>query len=279
MQHSKKLLVQRIDQALKSRKITQVNSKKRDRFYRVEGYPNVSFPSVTSILTVINKPGLAFWDKNLSLSYIQKKLSFAADSQQFLTEEWIQNMVCEARKAGSIEANRAATFGTRGHQVLEDICSGREHRKDSDMEPIANAMSSWMRDSGYEIIFTEQMVYSAMHEYAGSVDAIALTPSACNSGHDSFDLVIFDWKISSKIRTEYALQLAAYAKALEEMSGTTIEEAWVIRFGKEAPEYEARQVKCLDHCFRIFQAALTLYKEYSRSGITDVFTNRQYVKL
>ena len=82
-------------------------------------------------------------------------------------------MVCEARKAGSIEANRAATFGTRGHQgysrqvvgtdsftVLEDICSGREHRKDSDMEPIANAMSSWMRDSGYEIIFTEQMVKS-----------------------------------------------------------------------------------------------------------------------
>ena len=67
-----------------------------------------------------------------------------------------------------------------------------------------------------------------MHEYAGSVDAIALTPSACNSGHDrwylvhgellivhtSFDLVIFDWKISSKIRTEYALQLAAYAKGM-----------------------------------------------------------------
>ena len=45
-------------------------------------------------------------------------------------------------------------------------------------------------------------------------------------------LVALDWKIGNGLYPEHLLQVAAYAKALEEMSGESVSEAWAVRLGK-----------------------------------------------
>ena len=73
-------------------------------------------------------------------------------------------------------------------------------------------------------------------------------------------LVALDWKTSNGLYPEYLLQVAAYAKALEEMSGEAVSEAWAVRFGKKTPEFEARKVGDLDTAFNAFRAALYLWR-------------------
>jgi ATP-dependent exoDNAse (exonuclease V) beta subunit len=59
------------------------------------------------------------------------------------------------------------------------------------------------------------MVYSARHRYAGAIDALAYREG---------ELVALDWKTSKGLYPEYALQVAAYAKAIEEMTRQQVTE-------------------------------------------------------
>ena len=77
--------------------------------------------------------------------------------------------------------------------------------------------------------------------------------------HDN-RLVALDWKTSNGIYLEYALQVAAYAKALEEMTGEKVHEAWTVRLGKRTPEFEAKKVEDIETAFIAFRAALYLWK-------------------
>jgi hypothetical protein len=95
------------------------------------------------------------------------------------------------------------------------------------------------------------MVYSAKYKYAGAMDAVAYRDGK---------MVALDWKTSNGLYGEYALQVAAYAKALEEMTGEVVSEAWAVRFGKKTPEFEAKKVTDLDGTFVAFRAALYLWK-------------------
>ena len=51
-----------------------------------------------------------------------------------------------------------------------------------------------------------------------------------------------------------------HPKALEEMSGESVTEAWAVRLGKKAPEFEVRKVGDLDTAFIAFRAAQYLWK-------------------
>lgn len=76
-------------------------------------------------------------------------------------------------------------------------------------------------------------------------------------------LVVVGWKTSNGLYRD-ALEVAAYAKALEEMTGQPVKEAWAVRFGKKAPEFEARRVLDLEDAFIAFRAALYLWKAMRR---------------
>jgi len=68
-----------------------------------------------------------------------------------------------------------------------------------------------------------------------------------------------DWKTSSGIWPEYALQVAAYAQAFKETYGETIDKAYIVRFSKKLPvEFEVKEIKSLDDSFEAFLAAKKL---------------------
>jgi len=100
-----------------------------------------------------------------------------------------------------------------------------------------------------------------VHQYAGACDGIGRDKAG--------QLVILDWKTSNQVRNLYAMQVSAYAKALEEMYGEEVKEAYVVQLNKETPEYSVHQVKDLNRSFEAFLAALTLFKGMKESFFKD----------
>ena len=128
---------------------------------------------------------------------------------------------------------QAADFGTQAHILIDQIVQRLEPEIPAEMVTVVENFATWRREAGLDIQMSEMMVYSAKYRYAGAMDAVATRDG---------QLVALDWKTSNGLYPEYALQVAAYAKALEEMTGQTVTEAWAIRFGKTTPEFEVRKV-------------------------------------
>lgn len=160
----------------------------------------------------------------------------------------------------------SAGFGTQAHTLIEDLIkSGLEDIPCSaELEPTKKAFVAWRKAigaSGSRIIETEREVWSDEYGYAGTMDAVLET---IHSKTGSRILTVLDWKTSNAMRNEYALQVAAYAKAYEERTGEKVAKALVVRFGKRSDTYEAKAVLDLDKSFDTFCSALHLYHSLSK---------------
>lgn len=76
-------------------------------------------------------------------------------------------------------------------------------------------------------------------------------------------IVVLDWKTSNQTHNEYALQIAAYAKAYEEMTGLEVAEAWIVRFDKIKAKYQVSKVADIDQAYETFLSCLHLYHSLS----------------
>ena len=106
---------------------------------------------------------------------------------------------------------------------------------------------------------SEVFVFSQKYRYAGAMDAVGWRQKP--DGTKTF--VALDWKTSRATRSEYALQLSAYAKAFEELQGVKVTEAWVVRFEKTRPSYEIKKVLDIDKSFSTFLASLQLWRFFN----------------
>lgn len=106
---------------------------------------------------------------------------------------------------------------------------------------------------------SEVFVFSEKYRYAGAMDAIGWRQKP--DGTRAF--VALDWKTSKATRSEYALQLAAYSRAFEELQGVKVTEAWVVRFEKTRPHFEIKKVLDIDRSFSTFLSALQLWRFFN----------------
>lgn len=84
--------------------------------------------------------------------------------------------------------------------------------------PVRSAIDAFLTwEQAHEItwLWSEKKVYSRKHHFAGTADAAAIIDGK---------LYLIDFKTSKRIYMDYFLQLAAYAKALEEMEETGSDE-------------------------------------------------------
>lgn len=134
----------------------------------------------------------------------------------------------------------------------------------TELEPTRKAFASWKKmaqASGSKVIATEIEVWSDQYGYAGTMDAVLETINPV-TGHRVLTAV--DWKTSNSMRNEYAMQVAAYAKAYEERTGEKVMKAQVVRFGRRSDSFESKDVIDLDRSFDAFCSALHLYHSMSR---------------
>jgi len=219
--------------------LKQINFLDRRVYKRGEG---VYYPSVTTIL-----------------QYMPKNKFF---------ESWLKDVGHNA----DLIMRRAGKEGTQVHEAAEALVKGEEV---SWMDDYGNAKYSqivwemilkfydfWTTHKP-ELISTEDFVWSDEHKYAGTADLVVKMNG---------EIWLLDLKTSNSIHKSYDLQLASYAKALEECKDIKIERTGIIWLkaqsrgpskmkGKiQGKGWKVIQVDDIDKNFELFKMIYELYK-------------------
>ena len=175
--------------------LKQINFLDRRVYKRSEG---VYYPSVTTIL-----------------QYMPKNKFF---------ESWLKDVGHNA----DLIMRRAGKEGTQVHEAAEALVLGQEV---SWMDDYGNAKYSqivWEMILKFyefwnthkpELISAEDFVYSDEYKYAGTADLVVKMDG---------ETWLLDIKTSNNLHKSYDLQLASYAKALEESKGIKIDRTGII---------------------------------------------------
>lgn len=200
------------------------------RHYTVDGE---RFPSVTTILSMLEKSGLAQWR-----GYV-----------------------------GNQEADRisreATDYGTALHSLVELVNRGQRSRISADDYPFVAPYITWFDEHVSTCIAAEKLLVSRHFKYAGTTDAIVLM-------RGNTDATIVDFKSSKTdlAQREWALQTAAYALAAEE-EGIDVGRRIIVRIPKSEPDKlyltEFPEDELLDDQ-RAFVAVLKIWRWHALRG-------------
>ena len=167
--------------------------------YTVDGQ---KIPSVTTILGVINKPGLPYWAAGLVAR------AAITNHTHWMTRlengENPESIIDDLKHAPWIERDKAASRGTRIHAVLEAAATGDPTSCPPDLLPMAEHAINLLDNENIEPTYTEARLYNREHWYAGTADLIATI------GNETW---LLDWKSSRSLHDTYIMQLEAYAHA------------------------------------------------------------------
>jgi CRISPR/Cas system-associated exonuclease Cas4 (RecB family) len=156
-------------------------------------------PSVTTIMSAQPKPWLQAW----------------RDKWGILAER---------------KMKAASNVGTEFHKCVDEYLeSGVYNAKSRRLEGMMESFMDWSGCIDGIIDSTELKVISKIHKYSGTLDAV---------GRIGGKRVVIDWKTSSKIYPEMALQLAAYAQAYKEQTGVEIKEGLIVHVSKDKPHHK-----------------------------------------
>lgn len=204
----------------------------------------IKIPSVTTILNVLDKPGLVYW----------------------------------YGKHGTAECNRikeeSATFGTHVHSLIESFLSCQEGMvllpQDVKYTPEELACSQsfreWYKTSGLTPVSMEpeDAVISKEYNYQGTWDFI---------GRKDGTMLVADWKTSNALYDTVGLQLAAYAQLYGESQGLTGNAIWkliphgmAVRIDKKTAKVQVKWYKDLIWYFDVFKSLLLPYQFVSHTG-------------
>lgn len=171
-----------------------MNSKstKRAGMYLLDGK---YYPSVTQILSVIDKPALRIWfGKQV---YLATALHPELTEQQALAEPYKQNETAKSR-------------GTAVHDIVEAYeNTGKVAGLEGPFKGYAQAFQKWVADNKVEVVEHERTVFSNKYGYAGTLDLLVKI-------NNSDRLTLIDVKTGKDIYNEAHLQVSAYRQALLE---------------------------------------------------------------
>tara|TARA_Y100000389_G_scaffold196219_1_gene228800 strand:+ start:61 stop:744 length:684 start_codon:yes stop_codon:yes gene_type:complete len=194
------------------------------RFYAVE---DKHFPSITTVLGAIPKPGLIAWRKNVG------------------------------EAAAKWEMNRAARRGSATHTLVEQYLKG-ETPSIRDVLPLGmfRLLKPYL-DQVDNIHALEQIMYSKKLTVAGQVDCIA---------EYNGKLSVIDFKTANKERVDswnesYYIQCTAYAIMYEELFGTPIEQIVILQAGEDG-SCKAFVKNKADYMGKLEDAIKGFYKYY-----------------
>ena len=173
---------------------------RRDGMYWLKGRP---FVSVTTVLQILNKPGLDYWK--------MREVYQAVVANPSLSEQ-------EALAVPCVTSGKAKNRGTTIHSIVE-VYKGKGEviQTTPELQPFVTAFEKWVSEIKLSIIGQERTIINEREKYAGTIDMLA------RINENTFPTVI-DVKTSkadAQSYPEYHLQVSAYMHALIE-SGVKI---------------------------------------------------------
>ncbi len=158
------------------------------------------YPSVTSILSVLAKPGLEKWKLDQVAIATLRILKQAEESVDY----WCNRV----RNAAFEQVEQAADLGTMIHGALELAMAGQPYA--DDLRPYVEPVMAWKQQTGIQIIDREIRLVNKTEGFAGTADVLL------RFGQQGMG--ILDYKTrktkAGEIVAAYdnqAMQLAAYA--------------------------------------------------------------------
>jgi len=226
-----------------------------------------SYPSVTTILKIINKPALLVW-MQMNGTYKAKQLwdgicEFLKQSPEWLTlvQEYIdQNMPTNFWKCGDDLSQEATTIGSTVHEAIENYLMTGHIPEFPEGTPEYNGFEGFRKFAqahDLKPIEIERSLASNIHKYAGRVDLIAKIDG---------QIAILDFKTNKADTTykgfypEIGFQLEAYRKAYEEETGIKATERWAIRVDKLTGEFDKKQYTEDEEDWEAFKSSKCLWK-------------------
>jgi hypothetical protein len=161
-----------------------------------------SIPSVTTILRVLDKSGpLVGWAKRETAACAIRNLPMLATMVQTGGPEAAAKWLAQIP---DYQRDTAATMGSRIHVLAEQLARGQEPVVTPEELPFVDSYRTWLAEFRPRFLAAEEMVVSLRHNFAGTLDAIAVIDG---------DTWLLDLKTGSGVYPEAGLQLAAYGHA------------------------------------------------------------------
>jgi hypothetical protein len=244
---------------------------------------NKVYDSVTTKTSILENPRLKRWAANLAVQYIDRNWKLITPGNK-------DDHYKAAILAHEDELQDAGDIGTQGHHAIERYLKRwidtnikpEDIRKfilgeDARLWAIARSAEMFINDFGLIPIASEIYVASPRHEFAGTLDCLAILLKEKEPGKhrhscemwsggrkywECYDcgkvvepvLSIVDWKTSNSVdKPEYAMQISAYWQGLAELTGLRTKELVIVRLDKDKAKYEVVRVQDRPAAFRAFK--------------------------
>jgi hypothetical protein len=127
------------------------------------------FPSVTTVLGLLDKPQLTDWrlEQIAAAAFalpIIPKLNYST------CDEWTKFIIEKA----FAQVETAADLGIGIHAAIESFAQHKDYPVP--MSPYVDAVAKWCQAEGVEFIENERIVVSETHGYGGTIDAVIRCP-------------------------------------------------------------------------------------------------------
>jgi hypothetical protein len=167
----------------------------------------VWYPSVTTVMGAEPKPWLQAWREKWG-SLAERKMKIAGEvGSEF------HRCVEQYLDTGTFTVSIGGDFPSS--------CTAR-------VVGMMESFIDWAVNVDGIIDATELKVVSKLHTYSGTLDAVGTLDGKP---------IIFDWKTSSRIYDDMALQLAAYSQAYKEEKGIDIKQGLIVQVSKDKPQF------------------------------------------
>lgn len=190
----------------------------------------IPVPSVTRITGIIDKPALVPWAVNQTADRIRKLWQ----PDKTYTAHQIDEAIKDAKGARYRTSGKALNIGSMAHDWIEQLIKSRIFGFDvpemPDYDPVARAVKEyikWESEHRVQYVSSERRVYSRQHMYSGTADVCLMVDGK---------LTMCDLKTSKGIYSEYYLQCAAYAGAIQEEDGVKFDRLMILRLPKTSDD-------------------------------------------
>lgn len=201
--------------------------------YKVDG---VKKQGVTTVLKILDKPGLLQWAANKACDWIR----INCETTEIIVQGMTHFVVTEehlklAKNAHNTLRDDAAGVGKKVHKWIEDHVGGRDNEIDMDMAVSVASFLQWELETKPDYLFSERVTYSEETDICGTTDCVAIingkrTILDFKTGHPEKEYDAYRRRYTGRIRaysTVY-MQDAFYDIAIEEEDGVGAEQYGVL---------------------------------------------------
>ena len=271
----------------------------RGHRYKVTGYPK-TLPGVTTILGVIDKPGLIPWTRNTAVNKVIDKLAFDMPREDSVDAALghVLSRLMQVESGNAPGEDNYASYLNDLVNEAQEIASNSPDWQDYLKELAAHgrAEDTRGRDEGTA---THRLIEEALtgvkvddigdemrDHLAPAVDAageifnglglrmVAAEPTIWNPDYhyagsidflgesEQGDLCILDWKRAKTLYDNYSEQVSAYAAALMTLTGRRVR-AFVCKLPHPDDGDHYYKEVCIPEAFKMFYAAFERYQTQS----------------